>query len=75
VAADHGIHAISAWPVEQGLLQTPIETMLSGFCEQAEAAGLPIMRVNIVTRTLHPVIESVGHIWTRDESISVEPNP
>jgi len=48
--------------------------MVDGFCERAVAAGLPLKRVNISTRTLHPEIESIGHIWQSGAAVSVEPH-
>lgn len=62
--AEH-VQAISDWLIEQGLLQTPIDAMLAGFCDRLFAAGVPLLRANVSTRTMHPLIDSISHVWRR----------
>ncbi|MEM7121352.1 MAG: adenylate/guanylate cyclase domain-containing protein [Pseudomonadota bacterium] len=53
----------------------PIGTMLAGVCEQLnDRVGFQLLRANVSTRTMHPVIDSVTHIWRRDSGIDVNPN-
>lgn len=36
------------------------------FCQQATAAGLPLSRVHLSWRTLHPTVEGLSMSWTRN---------
>lgn len=68
------IQAISDWLIDQGLLQTPVPTMLAGFCERLVEAGMPLLRGNVSARTMHPLIDSISNVWHRDHGIDVRPN-
>lgn len=39
------------------------------FCEQAIAAGLPLFRANLSWRTLHPTVEGLSLVWTRNNGL------
>jgi adenylate cyclase len=66
--AEHGIGALSAWLAEAGLRGEPEAALLSGFCERAVAAGLPISRALMLIDTLHPVYEGRVVRWGHDPS-------
>ena len=51
------INALTAWLAKAGLSGEPEDTLVSGFCERAVAAGLPISRAQVFIDTLHPVYE------------------
>ena len=51
------IIALTAWLAKAGLSGEPEDTLVSGFCDRAVAAGLPISRAQVFIDTLHPVYE------------------
>ena len=55
--ADVGIEALNAWLTKGGLRGEPEAALVSGFCERAVAAGLPLSRALMFIDTLHPVDE------------------
>src|SRR5918993_2323926 len=57
---------IGAWVTAAGLAGTTEPELLSGFCERAVAAGLPLARALVLIDTLHPVHEGRVFRWRRD---------
>src|SRR5215472_2212962 len=53
----------SAWLTEAGLAGTPETAIVSGFCDQCVAAGLPLARSLLFIDTLHPVHEGRLFRW------------
>ena len=68
MTADDGIDALNAWLAEAGLRGESEAALLSGFCERAVAAGLPISRALMLIDTLHPVYEGRVVRWGHDPS-------
>jgi len=68
------IQAISDWLIDQGLLQTPVPTMLAGFCDRLVAAGVPLLRGNVSARTMHPLVDSMSNVWRRGRTVEARPN-
>jgi adenylate cyclase len=64
--AQDGIDALSAWLAEAGLRGEAEAALVSGFCERAVAAGLPISRALLLIDTLHPVYEGRVVRWGYD---------
>jgi adenylate cyclase len=60
--------ALNAWLTEAGLRGEPEVSLVSGFCERAVAAGLPISRALVFIDTLHPVYEGRMVRWGHDPS-------
>jgi len=67
MAADReaAIVEINDWAVEQSLNDADMEPLFLGVCDRVAAAGIPICRVNIVVRTLHPMVGAVSFRWRR----------
>ncbi|MDH3234357.1 MAG: adenylate/guanylate cyclase domain-containing protein [Alphaproteobacteria bacterium] len=59
------------WLMAQSLKTTDIETLFEGCCDRLYASGMPLSRVHIAYRTLHPLISGVGLTWRRGEAINV----
>lgn len=57
---------IARWLVDEGLRGTSEKELIEGFCEKLGEAGFPLMRGNIIQRTLHPVIAGHGYEWNDD---------
>jgi hypothetical protein len=61
--AEDGIDALNAWLTKAGLRGEPEAALVSGFCERAVAAGLPLSRALVFIDTLHPVYEGRVIRW------------
>jgi adenylate cyclase len=66
--ADVGIEALNAWLTKAGLRGEPEAALVSGFCERAVAAGLPLSRALMFIDTLHPIYEGRVVRWGHDPS-------
>jgi len=51
------INALTAWLAKAGPSGEREDALVSGFCDRAVAAGLPISRAQVFIDTLHPVYE------------------
>jgi len=60
------LNDLTAWLIQQGLENTPVETWLQEYCNRLVTAGIPLQRVNIIMRAHHPEIGSVAFRWYRD---------
>lgn len=58
--------ALISWVTEAGLEGKAEADLLQGFCERANAAGLPLARALVLVDTLHPVYEGRVFRWQRD---------
>ena len=66
--AEDGIEALNAWLTKTGLRGEPETALVSGFCERALAAGLPLSSALLFIDTLHPVYEGRVVRWGQDPS-------
>ena len=66
--AEDGIDALNAWLVKAGLRGEPEAALVTGFCERAVAAGLPISRALVLIDSLHPIYEGRLVRWGHDPS-------
>ncbi|MEI4235426.1 adenylate/guanylate cyclase domain-containing protein [Roseovarius sp. D22-M7] len=57
---------LTAWLIQQGLENTPVETWLGACCNRLVTAGIPLQRVSISLRAHHPEIGTMAFRWTRD---------
>lgn len=65
---DGAVADLGAWVTEAGLLGLSAGELLSGFCERARAAGLPIATALVLVDTLHPVHEGRAFRWRRENA-------
>ena len=66
-AEDHpgeSLDRVAGWLIDQGLGDPDLDVMFAACCERLCAAGLPLWRVHISFRTLHPLFEAVTLTWT-----------
>lgn len=68
VMNESDINALTAWLAKAGLSGEPEDALVSGFCERAVAAALPIDRAQIFIDTLHPIYEGRLVRWGYDPS-------
>ena len=53
------------WLLQVGRLSTDAEELLGGLCELLVARGLPLERVGLHSRLLHPQLAGVRLLWRR----------
>ncbi|MFO1160723.1 MAG: adenylate/guanylate cyclase domain-containing protein [Reyranellaceae bacterium] len=61
------VDRIADWLVRHGLVGTAETDLMREFCEQCDAAGLPISRALFIIDTLHPVHEGTVFRWRNDD--------
>lgn len=66
------VQAISNWLIDVGLMSTKFEDILAGMCERLDAAGMPLMRVMMIMRTLHPSVSALSFVWRRGRGVKGE---
>lgn len=57
---------ISAWLLEQALVEDPLETTIKGLAARLLDGGLPIARISVGRTVLHPTIGLIDMQWSRD---------
>ena len=65
---NEGVDALNTWLAKAGLHGESEAALVSGFCERAVAAGLPISRALLIIDTLHPVYEGRVVRWGHEPS-------
>ena len=54
------------WAVECGIEDRAIDEMLSGLAERLLDSGIPVTRIQLAFRLLHPLFDFLAATWTRD---------
>jgi adenylate cyclase len=67
VLIDH----LADWLMDRALGETEMPALLQGCCERLYAAGVPISRVQIAFRTLHPVMQAMGLTWLSGKGVEI----
>jgi adenylate cyclase len=60
--------SVAMWLTQSGLAGSSETELLNGFCERANAIGLPVERATVLIDTLHPIYEGRAFRWHRNES-------
>ncbi|TNJ41114.1 adenylate/guanylate cyclase domain-containing protein [Phaeobacter sp. B1627] len=63
---------LNVWLIGQGLKARGREDMLRAFCEQLVNYGVPLVRMQLAQRALHPEFGGIGFTWTRAEGMHFE---
>jgi hypothetical protein len=58
---------LADWVTQAGLKGRAETTLLSGFCERAVAAGIPLAKASLIVDTLHPIHEGRVFRWQLGE--------
>lgn len=66
------ISALKTWLIEQGVRAAPRQEMLNGFCAELVNHGIPLVRMQLAQRALHPEFGGIGFTWTRRDGINFE---
>ncbi len=63
------VRDIAEWLVESALGPAPEPDFLGLFCERLNRSGLPLIRLQLSWRTLHPVFEALSLCWSRSAGV------
>jgi adenylate cyclase len=55
------------WLMRDAWEASSTEELLARLARQIAAEGIPLMRANLLVRTLHPQVMGAVHVWTRDD--------
>lgn len=66
------IDAVAEWLVSAALGSSTTDELLQGCCMRLNAAGVPVWRVSMAFRTLHPLFASMTHTWRRGRGVETE---
>jgi adenylate cyclase len=69
---ERNIEQIARWITERALAGASETELLHGFCERANAAGLPVSSAIAIIDTLHPIWEGRVFLW-RNDGVEEEP--
>ena len=64
--------AAADWIMQAALDGTDIPELVEGAAKRALANGIPLSRVHVTYRTLHPSFESVSVMWRRETGVVVQ---
>jgi adenylate cyclase len=53
------------WIIDGARSATQAQDIVRQLCERLLDCGLPLLRVGVFVRTLHPVVAGRGYIWQR----------
>ena len=67
VPADRVEDPVGVWLIEEGWRVAGVAELVQGMCERFVASGLPMWRLNLLVRTLHPEVMGASYIWQRGD--------
>ena len=65
-AARGFVRSVNDWLMECALDDTDISEILTGMVRRLVAAGIPVDRVMVAFKTLHPLYEGISYVWSKD---------
>ena len=69
------IDVVADWLMDEALADTAMTDLVEGCCQRLRAAGVPLLRVMVTYRTLHPLFGAIWLVWRRDEGVSTYEMP
>src|SRR5262245_990461 len=66
-----GVEATVAWLVDGARSAPAPEDVLKELCERLVGTGVPLWRVAVFVRTLHPQVMGRRFLWRADEAVAV----
>lgn len=67
----NGIDAVVSWLIDGARSAQGSNDVLTGLCEGLVACGLPLWRVSVFVRTLHPELMGRQFRWTQEQGTEV----
>lgn len=71
--SERDVQALSDWLIEQGLKGGAIETVFESFCTRLVDIGVPLWRVRIGMRVLHPTYGTHTFTWVSGKRVESDP--
>lgn len=68
------VQPVVDWLIDEGRLLPSLNDLAANLAARVMDAGLPLWRVRISIRTLHPLITAKSAAWERDEGVVAMPN-
>ena len=65
------VDAIARRMIEDELADRPLQDSLADMCRDLRAAGLPLLRFNVSSRILHPLLRAVAVTWWHGQDIGL----
>jgi adenylate cyclase len=62
---DHG-NPLVDWLMRDAWEASSISELVARLARQLVAVGIPVFRLNLMIRTLHPQVMGTGHVWSHD---------
>lgn len=72
VNENYAHNPLVGWLLEDAWQATSIADLVARLVQQLEIAGIPILRLTVVVRTLHPQLLGASYRWTRDTQTVTE---
>ena len=69
------IRDVSDWMIESALTAVDYSEIFDGFCARLRDAGVPVCRINISMRTLHPMAEAISLVWVDGQDVDIRFHP
>ncbi len=67
-----GGNAVADWLLRRAWQATSVPEFMAGFCQELVSIGIPVWRVRLAIRTLHPQLLSSSYIWERGRQVEEE---
>ena len=66
------IDDVADWLMSRALEDSSVEAILQGCCTRLVAADIPVSRVALTYRTLHPLFRAIGLRWRRGGAVETD---
>lgn len=63
------LHAVSRWLLAEGRFSEDLQALSAGLAAQLQQEGVPLWRLRLGIRTLHPLIAALSGTWERDAGV------
>ena len=67
----NSLQSVIDWLVAGARSAARVDQFVTQTCEQMIACGLPLWRVGVFVRTLHPNMLGRNFVWRRDEGVAM----
>ncbi len=75
MTTDQVVRTVADWLLKQGLRGVKRTDVLTGYCALLQDLGIPLLRMHVAQRTLHPEVGGFGFVWWREGSVTEESYP
>src|SRR5690349_18517203 len=69
--SDAALRDVGAWIVEAGLAEMRVEELVDGAVRRLVGLGVPVHRMQISFRILHPLFDGASITWTEEGGVAL----